>query len=277
MSRRLQQKRQARRWAVGFVVLLVLCLGSLTANLLLDELAPYTVWGMGYGIAATVFLLLVIAWAVRRRTVKIATRLRLFSSRTWLHMHVYGGLLFLLLVAMHSGFRLPSGLLTGLLWGLSLWTVLSGFVGLALQNWIPRVLASGLSIEVLYERVPELIVEIRRKAEELCATCEESVQSLYQQHMAATLAGPHRRLIYFVDITGGIQSRLDGFHYLRRFLPAEEKAKLDELEGLFRTKLEIDAHYTLQQALRWWLFLHVPPSLVLLVLVGVHLFTVFYY
>ena len=54
-------------------------------------------------------------------------------------------------------------------------------------------------------------------------------------------------------------------------------AQIDLLERDYRTKLEIDAHYTLQRALRWWLWLHVPASLVLLVFVAVHLFTVLYY
>ena len=42
-------------------------------------------------------------------------------------------------------------------------------------------------------------------------------------------------------------------------------------------KLEIDAHYTLQRALRGWLYFHAPPSLLLLALVAVHVATVLYY
>ena len=39
----------------------------------------------------------------------------------------------------------------------------------------------------------------------------------------------------------------------------------------------IDAHYTLQQALRLWLWLHLPPAMLLVALVVVHVFTVTYY
>ena len=53
--------------------------------------------------------------------------------------------------------------------------------------------------------------------------------------------------------------------------------RLGELQQLYRAKLELDAHYTLQHVLRGWLVLHVPVSLVLLVLVGLHVFTVLYY
>ena len=83
--------------------------------------------------------------------------------------------------------------------------------------------------------------------------------------------------MYYVDITGGIQSRVRQFTYLRNVLSAPEQEALDSLELLYKTKLELDAHFTLQKALRWWLYLHVPVSLLLLALVGLHLFAVIYY
>ena len=60
-------------------------------------------------------------------------------------------------------------------------------------------------------------------------------------------------------------------------MPVQEKEKLDRLQSFYKTKLEIDAHYTLQRTLRWWLFLHVPLSLVVLVLMMIHLLSVWYY
>jgi hypothetical protein len=60
-------------------------------------------------------------------------------------------------------------------------------------------------------------------------------------------------------------------------LPTEEREKLDELERLYRAKLEIDAHFTLQRPLRWWLYAHLPPAIVLLALLLLHLYTVLFY
>ena len=56
-----------------------------------------------------------------------------------------------------------------------------------------------------------------------------------------------------------------------------EREKLLQLQSLFETKLEMDAHFTLQWTLRAWLYLHVPTSLLLLALVVVHVGTVLYY
>jgi hypothetical protein len=214
---------------------------------------------------------------LRRRMTKMALRLRLGNAQNWLQFHLYGGALFLLLVFMHAGFRQPHGVLTWWLWFLSLYTTVSGIAGVLLQKWIPKILTSGLGIEVVYERIPELIREISEKTEALVQTCTDPVKDFYSKNVAVALAGPQPRLIYCVDITGGIQSRLKHFEYLRGFLPREEKEKLGRLETFYKTKLEIDAHYTLQRLLRWWLYTHVPVSLVLLVLLALHAFAVLYY
>ena len=41
-------------------------------------------------------------------------------------------------------------------------------------------------------------------------------------------------------------------------------------------KAELDVHLSLQRALRAWLVLHVPPAIVLLGLLAVHVFAVLY-
>ncbi len=95
--------------------------------------------------------------------------------------------------------------------------------------------------------------------------------------MAASLAGPKVRVIYYFDITGGSQNRTRQLNYLRRHLSSKEKKTLAQLEAYYKTKLELDAHYTLQKALRFWLYLHVPASLALIVLVGLHIYSILYY
>ncbi len=264
---------QSPRWFAGFWIAVAACLVVYALNAVFGRIHPGSAWGIGYGIAATVLLAGVLAYAVRRRT--IPGRL----GRTWayLQFHVYGGTVFLLLVFMHVGFKVPHGILTWWLWFLSIWVVLSGLLGIVLQKWIPTILNSGLSLEVHYDRIPELIAEIKQRADELAAGCEYSIRALYRKHMAPTLAGPETRLIYYLDITGGIQARTEPFDYLRGLLPAEQKEKLDALQAMYQTKLEIDAHYTLQKALRGWLYLHVPVSIVVLVLLALHVFAVVYY
>jgi len=254
-----------------------LCVSAYIVNALVGDLRPGSVWGITYGSVAMALMFIVGAWGLRRRSMRFSSRRGLGSARTWLYIHLYGGGLFVLLMLMHSAFRLPRGPVTGGLWFLSLWTALSGVFGLLLQRWLPKVLTSGLSVEINADRIPELVEEVRTKAESLAAQCSEPVGELYRRRIAPQLEVPRRRFRFFFDITGGGQKRLRELDYLRTLLPPEETARLDGLSRLLETKIEMDAHYTLQSALRWWLYLHVPTSIVLVLFLAAHLFTVFYY
>ena len=271
------QRSPARFWRWGFIALATVSIALYLLNLALWDVHPSSPLGLSYGIAATVMMVGAALFGVRRRSMRLASRHRLGGSRAWLDFHLYGGAFFLLLMLMHSAFRLPVGALNVWLWVLGIWTAASGLVGLALQKWIPRVLASSLSLEVNYDRIPELCEEIRDRAAALAETCDDSVRALYRKKLLPALAAPRRSILYFLDPTGGIQARLAPFRYLEDRLPSDERAKLEQLERLFRAKLEIDAHYTLQRALRGWLLLHAPLSLLLIALVALHIFTVLYY
>lgn len=279
MKRTLRSRKapEGRRWRWATAVAAAACGVLFLVNLLLFEVDPAGSWGLAYGTAAVVLLLVVSLYGMRRRAMWLAARIHLGRARSWLYLHLSAGTLFLLLMLMHSGFALPSGSLTFWLWALSLWTVLSGFVGLALQQWLPRVLGSGLDVEVLYERIPELVAEIRAKAQAVVATATEPVQDVYARSVAPALVGPRRRMSFFFDITGGRSEGLRQLDFLHGLLADDEKAKLAELARLYRTKRQIDAHYTLQRALRWWLWGHLPVSIVVWILLLLHLFTVFYY
>ena len=260
-------------WLLGFAALVVLALIAFLLNMLFSEVSPGSVWGLTYGTLAALLMVGAALYGVRRRKPRLHTG----RSYTWVQFHVYGGMFFLLLVFMHSGFHVPSGGVTWWLWFLSIWIVVSGLIGVGLQKWIPRILTSGLTVEVVYERIPDLVRQVRDRAEEVVLAATDPVRDFYQKNVAGALVAPRTRLIYYFDITGGSQMQARQFEYLRRVLSSDDQKNLDQLESIYKTKLELDAHYTLQKALRWWLYAHVPVSLMLLVLLAVHLYSVFYY
>jgi hypothetical protein len=260
-------------WMRRFVLCCAALLLVLAVNAVFGEVAAGSAWGRAYGVLATLLMLAAAALGVRRRTMSRAPG----RAQTWVQVHVYGGTLFMLLTLMHAGFRWPRERLTWWLLILSAWVTASGLLGVGLRKWIPRILTSGLRIEVIYERVPELAAEVRRRADALASSSSTAVQDFYRKEVAPSLRRPEVRPIYFLDITGGIQRRLRNFEFLRRLLAPADRERFAELESLLRTKLELDAHYTLQRALRWWLYAHVPVSLVLLLLVALHLVSVLYY
>ena len=230
-------------------------------------------WTMAYGIAASALLVVALVYTARRRMPRRGPA----PSYHWLQAHVYGGALFLLLLAVHSGLAAPAGPLSWGLWAVSVWVVGTGLAGVLLQKWIPPALTSGLSTEVHYDRIPELVAAVRTQAEEVATAGGESVRRFHEASLAPALAGPRTSLVYFFDITGGIQSHLRRFDRQQRLLEGDDRRRLDTLRTLVRAKLEMDAHYTLQGALRWWLYLHVPPVFVLVALVAAHVLAVLYY
>ncbi|MDA8019181.1 MAG: hypothetical protein MPN21_17210 [Thermoanaerobaculia bacterium] len=229
-----------------------------------------------FGILATLLLLISAAYGMRRRLMGPTTRLGLGKTRTWLRIHLWCGGLFLLALGFHAGFDLPGGLLNKALWMLALWTVASGVLGLAVQRMVPRVLSASAAVEVNYERIPELVDEIRDRAESLSEEAEIPVRNLYRRSLAPILAAPQRNLAVLLD-AGSRRRPLDPVDRLQTLLPEDQRHRLDELEALVRTKLDLDTHYTLQQVLRGWLWLHVPTSGLLIVLVGVHVVAMLYY
>ncbi len=264
---------QSPRWALAFAFGTSAFILMYLLNGLVAEINPGNWWGLAYGTAASLLMLGAGFYAVRRRMLKRD----LGKSEAWVQFHLYGGTLAGLLVLLHTGFRLPHGLFDWILWLLSIWVTLSGMLGVALQQWIPKILSSGLSVEAMYERIPELVEQIRARAEKMVESCPEPVRDFYRSNIAAALIAPQPRLIYYIDVTGGIQSSIKQFGFLRKVLSLEEKEKLDQLQDLYRTKLELDAHYSLQRPLRWWLATHVPLSLVLLLMVALHIWAVWYY
>ncbi len=276
-SFRIEKIVQSFTWFYVFLSATFLSILSFILNAVISEVKAGNAWGLTYGSVATALMVGASLYGVRRRSNNLASKLNLGRSFHWVQFHVYGGVLFMLLVFMHSGFGVPDGVLHLWLWGLSIWVTISGLLGVVIQKWVPAMLSSALSIEVVYERIPELIRQIKKDADKLASGCSEPVRDFYRKKVVRSLKAPRAKPIYYVDITGGIQRRLKQFEFLKRVLSSEEQRKLSRLELLYKSKLEMDAHYTLQKLLRCWLFVHLPPSILIVVLVVIHLYAVFYY
>ena len=255
-----------------------LCTAAATVAYVYASLAgvasPRTTFGLGFGVAATVALGVVMLYTGRRSLPQVRI---LGRTSRYLKIHLYGGALFLLLVLMHTAFRAPQGILAWWLWVLSLWVVMTGVAGLVLQRWIPRLLDSGLSLEVNLQRIPELVEEIRVRAENVARGAGARVRTFYARELAPLMAAPRPRMPEALGLRGSAPVRSTEFQRLRTTLSGEARNSLDELQRLYRVKLEMDSHYGLQRLLRGWLWLHVPTAVVLVALLLLHIFFSLYY
>lgn len=100
---------------------------------------------------------------------KALRRFRLFPTKYWLSAHIWFGLACLPLAVAHSGLHW-GGWLSATLLMLLIATVISGAVGLWLQNVIPRWLLKAVPAETIYEEIDNISVSVVQDAEALLNT-----------------------------------------------------------------------------------------------------------
>jgi hypothetical protein len=117
--------------------------------------------GLAFGFAGTGIIIFECLLSLRKKYP--ASRLGRVS--TWLRAHIWLGLLSLLLILFHSGFRWGQGLAALLMWLFAIITA-SGIWGLALQQFLPRRLKEEVAHETLYAQIPEVVRNLRVEADE---------------------------------------------------------------------------------------------------------------
>jgi hypothetical protein len=221
--------------------------------------------GLAFGIAAALAFVFEMAYPWRRSRAR-----PLGNAQRWLQAHVYLGALAFLAVLIHAGFHLPGGAMGWALLLLSAWTTASGIVGVWLQKWLPSVMAEGLRVEALYERIPALVEHLLQEADALMANASEVLERFYLTEVRTRLATIEPSWAYLLDVRAGRERALEPFRRMSSFVDPAEKDVVNDLSMIRMEKMDLDVHYSLQGILRSWLILHVPPAAVLMALVVVH-------
>jgi hypothetical protein len=222
--------------------------------------------GLVFGIGATLLFVFEMAYPWRRPRAWL-----LGTAKRWIQAHVYLGVLAFVAVLIHSDFTWPRGTMGVALMLLSLWTTLSGLLGVAMQKWIPAALAENLRVEALYERIPELVHTLRVDADKLMEGTSDVLSRFYQNEARPLLVRVSPSWGFLLDVRGGRDRAIEPFRRIIQFVDPSEQEKVNDLIAIFIEKTELDAHYSLQGLLRRWLVLHVPPAAILMVLVFFHI------
>lgn len=256
------------RWLLGSALAGALCLASYIALSTWRPWDPGAGAGLVFGIAASLIFVIELLYPLRRRLLGFPFG----TAQSWLQFHIYGGLLAALCVGIHAGFRWPSGTMGWLLELLTVWVAISGLAGVWLQKWVPALMAGGLQVEALLERIPEHLSSLQKESETLMSGSSEMLERFYGENVRPAMAGIAPSWGYLLDVRSGRDRRLDPFARLAPFLGAEERPRLDDLKAILTEKLDLDAQYSLQRLLRLWTWIHVPPSALLFGLMLFHVF-----
>jgi hypothetical protein len=208
--------------------------------------------------------------------------LPLGNASTWLAWHVAGGFLTLALFWLHTSTLWPTGLYERVLAVLFYALNFSGIVGWIMQRVYPRQL-SDTGVEVIYERIPSEIAELREKAEALVLNCtKETGSETLARHYLETLNWFFRKPRFFGNhaLFGGKKARAwyrQQCDAVRLYLNEVERNFLDRLTLLAERKTEVDFHFAAQTLMKRWLLLHVPLTAMVMLLVVWHIVIVHIY
>jgi len=224
---------------------------------------------------------------------------RVGRTQTWMRGHLWLGTLSLILILFHGGFTFR-GPLTALLMTLAFIVVGSGWVGAAIQHFVPKMMTSRVPMETIYEEIPHVRAQLRKEADQLVATIcgpldgqiaaefvlpgqqseSSAVTTLVDIEVADRM---HFREVYMRKVRPFLenpdepgmelanpQRAMEVFESLRRLLVAPVHGVLDDLENICEEENQLRRQIRIYYWLHGWLLVHVPLSIALLALGAVH-------
>jgi hypothetical protein len=187
---------------------------------------------------------------------------RIGRAQTWMRGHLWLGLLSFPMILFHGGFA-SRGPLTAVLMLLFVIVVLSGILGAMLQHYLPRMMTAQLPMETIYEEIPHVRAQLRAEADQY-VDATTAVEIEHEDRVRF-------RELYLSKIRPVLeQPRTDLFDPIRTVVPAALHGVLDDLESICEEERQLNRQVRLYHWLHGWLLVHVPLSVALLVLGGVH-------
>lgn len=214
--------------------------------------------GLAFGIAGYALMLFAGLIGIRKKF----PAWRMGRAQTWMRGHLWLGLLSFPLILFHGGFA-ARGPLTAVLMLLFGIVVISGVAGAALQHFLPALMTAEVPMETIYEEIPHVREQLREEADQLVETAAG--------HAAASGDKARLREVYQSQIRPRLeQPETEMLQNLRGTLPEAFHHVLDDLEDICEEQRQLNRQVRLYHWLHAWLLVHVPLSVLLLVLGGVH-------
>lgn len=205
--------------------------------------------------------------------------LRFGSTRFWLQMHLYVGVFSGALFFVHLGGSWPAGIFHQLLAWCYVVVFMTGLLGLWISRAFPRMLTVA-GYETPYERIPYVRRSLREEAEALVLAGVDGqtssvVADFYTDRLGMFFTRSCNWWGHLRQSRAPQAAHLSQFDELQRYAKKGERELLDKLSGLVTQKHMLDYQYSLQSALRLWLFIHIPLSYSLLIFSVLHIIVIY--
>lgn len=233
--------------------------------------------GLAFGIAAFLLMLFAGLLGLRRRF----PAWRVGRPESWMRAHLWVGLLAVPWSFFHAGFHF-GGALTIVLMVLLVLVTLSGILGVILQQILPRVMTSRVTMETIYEQVGHVLEQLLAEADALVIpSVGPLVQAVVTGPTPAEGAGPLRDF-YQKQVRpflagaapkGPLSSASRAavaFNAVRPLIPPPLQDTLRDLEVVCEERRQLLSQKKLHRWLHGWLLVHIPLSYALLLLGAAH-------
>jgi hypothetical protein len=254
--------------------------------------------GLTFGIAGYAMMLFAGLLGARKKV----PVWRVGRTQTWMRGHLWLGLLSFPMILYHGGFAWR-GQLTAVLMILLFIVILSGIIGAAIQHYLPSQLTASVPLETIYEEIPHVRQQLRDEADQLVSSicgplvgrpatpqAEENEPASRSESLVATVlteVEPEDRARFRTIYMNSIRPFLENpekpdadfatptkstavFDSLRRMLPKPVHAVLEDLESICEEERQLSRQRKIYHLLHGWLLIHVPVSIALLLLGGIH-------
>ncbi|HKQ54404.1 MAG TPA: hypothetical protein VJT12_00820 [Methyloceanibacter sp.] len=235
----------------------------------------------GWVLAAGIGLQLVFHTAMK--TARLARR----SALRFRTVHILVGYLLIAAFLSHSDFSLPDTSLEWALWASFVLVTLSGIFGTYLA-WSLQA-KRGIDERVGYDRIPARRAELAREVHAVIAKAAPPdatialpappyhawIADLYANHLRDFFQGQRNFTAHLVGSRGPLKRLTDEIDTLSSYVDQESKAKLAAIKTLVEEKDRLDFARVYLGLTKGWLFVHVPVTYALTVLVVAHILVVY--
>lgn len=255
--------------SVGFAVTTLACVALAAASWWFIPAIPKHAYLSGWVLFA---LMLILTFFNLRKKVPF---LRMGKASFWLRLHIGLGIFSGVLFFVHMGWSWPPGIFGQIFAGCFLIVFLSGLVGWWMSRSFPRRLTIA-GYETPFERIPDARNNLRKRAEALVlASGEGASPSLaalrYADQFGMFFTKPANFWAHLLESRSAQAAHTSQFDEMERYVEKGELKMFAELRDLVAQKHLLDYQYSLQLALRLWLFVHIPLSYSLLIFSVFHL------
>ncbi len=222
-------------------------------------------------------MIILAGFNVRKRL----SMLPLGGATAWRRLHEAGGIVAVAIFWLHTGALWPQGRYEQMLAALFYLISLSGIIGAVLQRVYPRLLTDA-GVEIIYERIPAELANLREQAESIVLACtNETGSDTLARHYLEALDWYFRRpRFFFHHALGGKTARAWQrlqCSTVQRYLNDQERNFLEKLTAVADYKTDVDLHYAAQTIMKGWLLFHVPLATAVMTLALWHVIVVYVY